>query len=130
MTIKNILRIVTLSVLGIYFSHCVYYFLTNEARPKYKDCGIVVSKSSDEVIIKRGSRTELYLNIQFEKSKFRSVNVEPTTYFSNNVGDYVCFYLDKELSILHNIQIIIGATVLLLLVIIGVAWFIIYLVTD
>lgn len=124
---KNIVRIITALAVGIYLSYCVYYFMTNETHPKYKDCGVIVSKSSDEVIIKHGTRTDLYLNIQFEKSEFRSVNVDPTTYFSNKKGDYVCFYLNQTQSISHNIHMIVAMTTLVIIGILSLSMFLIYL---
>jgi hypothetical protein len=82
--------------------------MTNENCPKYLDCGKVISKSNDEVIIKRGSKTNLYLNVQFKQSGFISVESNQTTYFSHNVGDNVCFYLNKHMPQSHYIIWITG----------------------
>ena len=79
--IRKIVRITTLSIVGTYLTFCVYFFLTHPAHPKYLDCGKVVSKSQDEVVIKYGTRTELFLNVQFKKTGFKAVEVNATDYF-------------------------------------------------
>jgi hypothetical protein len=94
------------------------------------DCGKVVSKSNDEVSIKYGVRTELYLNVQFEKSGFYSVEVGPTTYFLRKKGDRVCFKLPEPVSVWHSINHIIGVIVLIILSIIALVTFIGYLLPD
>ena len=115
MKLKNIIQFVTLLPLSIYLIYCSYHFITNETRPTYLDCGNVVSKSSDEVAIKHGTRTELYLNIQFSKSGFRSIECNPTTYFSKQIGQNVCFNLDEDVSTWYEINNFIGLIVLLIL---------------
>ena len=65
--IKNIIRLIILLPLSIYSLYSIYYFITNDIKPTYIDCGIVKSKSHDDIIIKYGTETELYLNIQFKK---------------------------------------------------------------
>jgi hypothetical protein len=113
-TIRNIVRLVTLVPLGLFLLYCVYFSATHEASPKYNDCGVVVSKSNDEVPIKHGTRTELYLNVQFDKTGFRSIECEPTTYFKYQKGDRVCFDLNQKISISHRIYTSIGWTVMII----------------
>lgn len=59
---RNIVRFLTLIPLSLYLIFCCYHFI-NESRPTYLDCGKVISRSNDEVRIKSGTQTELYLNI-------------------------------------------------------------------
>ena len=115
MKFKNILRIITLIILSIYIFYCAFTFVFCEISPKYLDCRNVISKSSDEVVIKHGVRTELYLNIQFKKSGFRSIECEPTVYFSKKVGDDVCFYLYSDTSIWYELRVAIGGVSLMIL---------------
>jgi hypothetical protein len=113
-----------------YGSYCVYYVLSNNAHPEYKDCGVVKSKSNDEVSIKHGSRTELYLNVEFEKTGFKSVLVDPTTYFSNDVGDYVCFNLDEKFNVWHGINFLMGAFIMVVGALFLVVMFFIYIFSE
>ncbi len=128
--LKNIVRIITLTLLSIYLSYCSYHFIVNEINPTYLDCGKVVSKSSTDTPIRRGVTTELYLNIHFEKSGFQSVNCSPTTYFSKQIGDNVCFNLNENLSFWYRINTFIGAIVLVILGIIILTLFLLYLIED
>lgn len=130
MTIKNILRVITLLPLLIYLIYCSYHVITNEIRPTYVDCGIVVSKSSDEVAIKYGTETELYLNVQFNKSGFRSIECDPTTYFSKKIGQDVCFNLSKDMSTWYEVNYLVGLCVLVVLGVTALVCFIIYLMPD
>ncbi len=101
--IRRIVRYTFIILFSAYALFSMYFVYANERRPTYEDCGKIISKSSDEVAIKHGSKTELYLNIQFTKSGFRSVLAGPTTYFKYKVGDYICFDLAKETSLTHAI---------------------------
>lgn len=108
LTTKNIIRI----LLGIPFAILLIYssvfFITHKERPTFLDCGVIESKSNDEVAIKHGTRTELYLNINFEKSGFKSIEVSPTTYFKNQRGERVCFNIDEKVSAWYRVRMIIG----------------------
>lgn len=84
------------------------YFLLNINNTFYKDCGIIISKSTDEIIIKHGTRTDLYLNIQFEKSGFKSVDCDPTLYFQKKKGDDICLKLKKKFSFSQEMFLIFG----------------------
>ena len=68
-------------------------FLENNTEHEYT--GVVLSKSTDEVQIKYGTRTDLYLLMQFE-NRARAIEVSPTTYLSSEVGDELTFKLDYE----------------------------------
>jgi len=130
MTLKKILRYIVTIGLMSYGSYCVYYVLSNNAHPEYKDCGVVKSKSNDEVSIKHGSRTELYLNVEFEKTGFKSVLVDPTTYFKNDVGDYVCFNLDEKVNYWHRINYLAGLAIMIVGGILSVAMLFIYIFSE
>jgi hypothetical protein len=117
MNIKTHIKALLSTIFAIFLIHCIYITLTEKFVKKYDDCGIIKSKSNDEVVIKYGTRTELYLNVQFEKTGFKSVNVEPTTYFSKTVGQEVCFELNANESAATSIKWLIG---IITLIIIGI----------
>lgn len=130
MTTKNIVRLLILVPLSIYLIFCTYFFFTHSFNPTYEDCGKVISKSSDEISIKHGTRTELYLNIQFNKTGFKSVECEPTTYFSKNIGDNVCFDLNKDFNRWYSIKMFTGYITLIILGTIGLIILILYLFSE
>ena len=74
--IKKIIQLTTLTISLMYFTYCIFHFIFHEQNPKYLDCGNVISKSSDEITIKYGINTKLYLNIQFNRSEERRVGKE------------------------------------------------------
>lgn len=98
--ISDLIRYAILTIFGIaIFVFSIYstiYFVKTPHIERTSQVGTVISKSQDEVIIKNGSQTELYLNIQFDKVGFKSIEVEPTTYFGSDVGERVSFGLIKE----------------------------------
>jgi len=124
---KKIVRTLTLIVISTYLLYCCYHVITNEANPRYRDCGEVISKGNDEVAIKHGTKTLLYLNINFEKSGFRSIKCDPTTYFSHEKGDFVCFKLLEDVSIYHELNYVVGIFVLVILGCILIFYFATYL---
>ena len=128
--IKNIIRIITLVPLSLYFIYCSYFVITNFNENTYIDCGTVISRSSDEINIKHGTKTELYLNVQFEKSGFRSIECTPTTYFSKKKGDDVCFKLNKDTNGWQMFNELVGFIVLFVLVILILVGFIYYILPD
>lgn len=105
---KNKIRIFCYTLIGLYVIYSIFFIITNPLRPKYKDCGEIISKSTDEVVIKHGTSTELYLNIKFNNSGFKSIYVEPTTYFKHKKGDIICFNLQKEMSVCYDIIMFSG----------------------
>lgn len=117
------LRKIVLVLLTMYLTYCTYFFITNAYRT-YLDCGKVVSKSNDELNIKHGTRTVLYLNIEFEKSGFKSIKSEPTLYFSKKVGDTVCFNLYYNHSNYENFKILIGLIFCFIILFFGFVLFI------
>lgn len=95
-SIRLILGLIILFILLRYAIICVSYFISTPQHIYYKDCGVIKSKSTDEVAIKHGTSTELYLNVQFEKTGFIAMEVGPTTYFKFQKGNKVCFDLEDE----------------------------------
>ena len=87
---KTIVRVVTAAIFLLFTAHCAWHIATTEREIKVFACGVVVSKSNDEVSIKYGVKTELYLNINFNNLGFLSKKVPPTTYFKYNKGDRIC----------------------------------------
>lgn len=82
-----------LLVIGDYHA---YQFATKGAHEEKLYCGTVVYRSSDEITIKYGTKTELYLGVEFEDGVGRhAIETDVDTYISKKVGDHVCFSLTK-----------------------------------
>ena len=105
-SIKYLFKLVFVFIIILYSVHSLIYVYIKGVEPKFLDCGTIVSKANNEIAIKNGLSTELYLNIEFEKSGFRSVKVNHTAYFKNNIGQHVCFYLNEEVNSQHIITCI------------------------
>lgn len=129
-TLKNILRIILGSAVAIFLTYCSIIFVTQPDTIRNSDCGKIQSKSSDEVAIKHGTQTELYLNIQFEKAGFKAINVNTTDYFHYQKGDKVCFDLAEKNQVFHRLTWMMGGLniVIAILIILGV--FLNYLFTE
>lgn len=130
MKTKQIIQIITLLLLSAYLLYCVWHFATHKHRPTYLDCGKVVSKSSDEVAIKYGTKPELYLNVEFENSGFHSIECIPTTYFSKKIGDNVCFDFKEDVGHWYHTSNFIGFVAVVLLGLIALVCFIFYLIPN
>ena len=128
--IKNRIRLIILLLLSIYLLYSIYYSITNDIKPTYIDCGIVKSKSYDDIIIKYGTETELYLNIQFKKTGFKSIKCSPTIYFSKNIGDNICLELNKDTTFQHKIIFISDLLILSILGSILIGIIIRYIIPD
>ena len=87
--------LVVVVVIGHYIG---YYSVSSVSDMKSEKtyCGIIAYKSSEEVPIKHGTSTELYLGIDFEEIGRKAIEVDVDTYFSSKKGDTVCFSLDKR----------------------------------
>jgi hypothetical protein len=125
MKINNILRKIVVSLLLCFGVYSVYSFFYT--KKTYNDCGIVVSHSNDEVPIKYGTKTELYLNIQFDSSGFKSILVEPTTYFKYKNGERICFDLPMKFNLFKEITYIIGFFITIIIAFICVVLFLAWL---
>lgn len=127
LSLKNVLRFLVLSYL-VYSAICVILVGGfTKLNPTYKDCGIVLSKSLDEIAIKHGTKTQLYLNIKFEKSGFMSMECSPTEYFSTSVGHRKCYDLPAQQSGFYLITKLVGCLVIYFVLSFAVIFFIIYL---
>lgn len=95
---RLMLRESLIVIFCIFIGYCIATYVNNDFEPTITErhCGIIISKSNDEVAIKHGSRTQLFLNIQFNKKGFESVEVEPTTYFKYKVGECICIDFHKN----------------------------------
>jgi hypothetical protein len=120
---KKVIGWIILTPILSFLGYSVCYLLMNDTNPTYVDCGVVKSKSSSEVSIKHGSETELYLNIDFDKSGFISKKTAPTTYFSNSVGDRVCFDIKETTTFNHRLLSTIGFIMCGLLFLLSVVLF-------
>ena len=60
----------------------------------YKDCGKIKNKIVVPGGYKRSGKT--FLGVQFQKTGFKAVQVDETTYLKYEVGDSVCFNLQKD----------------------------------
>ncbi len=130
LSLKNIIRIIILTPLTIYLSYTCYHAIKYDSRPTYLDCGKIESKANDEVSIKHGVETIFYLNVRFEKTGFQSIKCSPTTYFSHEKGDNICFTLNKEMGFWYDINQVIGLMVLAMGGFALIACLIYYLVPD
>jgi hypothetical protein len=125
---KNILRIITLTIVIVIYAIGIFNGIDEYQNGTYQDCGTIISKSQDEVTIKYGSRTELYLNVKFINSGFKSILVDPTTYFKNKIGNNICFQLNKENTTLFKISVVFSFFVTLMCLITLFLVFIYYLI--
>lgn len=88
-------------ILGIIFvnanSYLVYRFqYEKEFQKEIRYCGIVTYKSADQVEIKNGHDTELYLGFKNEITGELPIKVGINTYMTHKVGDEICFKLSKD----------------------------------
>lgn len=124
------LRIAILSIIGagfiIFSAISMKYFIETPHIERVSQTGTVISKSQDEVTIKYGTETELYLNIQFDNVGFKSIEVEPTTYFGSDVGERVSFGLMKEKTGFEMAKFLWGfvitAIAIIILIVICIKW--------
>ena len=108
--IKIVLRILIIASISLYVLRGVKILISGDFHKTFQDCGVVVSKSADEIRIKHGHRTELYLNVQFEKQGFVSKSVTPTTYFKHYKGDRVCFDCMYEVNKFDELNVFLSVT--------------------
>lgn len=96
MIVETIRKTIIILLIG-FCTYCSFEFIYDEfIKKKEIDCGVIISHSSDEISIKHGVSTELYLNIQFEKQGFISKEVSPTLYFKYENGDKICFTINEK----------------------------------
>lgn len=124
MKILNFIRWSILGTILIYFIFCMVLSLTNERFPKETQCGKVLKKSYDEVTIKYGSRTDLYLLIDFYNIPTKAINVTETAYLQAEIGKEICLQLSKQQTFFREISFLLGI-ILNWLSVLGVIVFII-----
>lgn len=127
---RSFLRKLTIALISIISVYCIWYYFTQEGFPTYLDCGKVIKKSQEEVSIRRGVRTELYLIVEFEKSGLKAQYVNPTTYFKFNKGDTVCFNIQEEVSDSHKAKMFFGFILFMVFCFVLVIFFVAYLVGE
>lgn len=128
--ISDLIRYAILTIFGVAFiffsAISMKYFIETPIHVKESQTGTVISKSQDEVTIKYGTETKLYLNIQFDNLGFKSIEVEPTTYFGSEVGERVTLGLTKQKTNLEHIKFLWGflitAIVIIILIVISIRW--------
>jgi len=122
---KSIAKVIILFLISSYLLYCCFYTIIKEARPTYVDSGKIVSKSSEVVLIK-SMTTLYYFDVDFTKKGTESIRVDEDTYFKFKVGDTITYELPYPQTQHHFITWIIGATTLILLLIL----FIMYIFFD
>lgn len=92
----NIKKSKVISFLGIFFIFTGIAFSISEGMypETYKDCGKVKNKIVVPGGYKQSGKT--FLGVQLEKTGFKAVQVDETTYLKYEVGDSVCFNLEKD----------------------------------
>lgn len=94
---KKITKYIILIIIISFIGYCIYELETKKPFTEYVYCGTILKHSSDEVTIKHGVKTELYLLVRFDNLNItKAIEVSPTTYFNNKDGDNVCFTLEKQ----------------------------------
>jgi hypothetical protein len=123
---RIIVRTSILLVLSLFVFKSMYVFTAYKQYNEHLDTGTVISRSADDVVIKHGTSTELYLNIKFDKSGFRSMNVAPTTYFKFEKGSRVSFNLKDITEEGNSVYFIMGAFFYFIAGIVGLVMLIIW----
>lgn len=126
---KNIkISLLTTFLVYVLFSFYQLYitpFSNGKKCATYKDCGIVKSKA-EIVSGKEYITAKLYLNVQFEKNGFKSLDVNPTTYLSSIVGEKICFdficYEDNEFNFHALLGVVFAFLTIILFIIIFFLW--------
>lgn len=124
--IRKILKYSIYIIISIYYLYSAYYVYKHPFFTYTKECGKIISKSNDEVSIKHGSKTNLYLNVQFD-NRFESVLVDPTTYFKYNKGEEVCFNFMDKMTFKHFWNYLLFGIISLILICVIIANIIIFI---
>ncbi len=130
---KQIIKYLLLLIILSIPSYCIYRYEVDKPFTKYMYFGTILKHSSDEVSIKHGTRTELYLLIRFDSLYItKAIEVSPTTYLDNKDGDKVCFSLQKQTLYPKShtgyaffgmiLEIIIGSIIIILLLYFLIKW--------
>lgn len=115
LTLKESIRLLLLTIIIGYLIYCTALFLIEGLFPKTRECGIVKSKFNEEVSIKHGTKTELYLIMQF-KTYEKAINVDVLTYSKAKVNDTLCFNTDVKRSFFKELSSFIGLLITIMLI--------------
>lgn len=63
---------------------------------KYKKCGVVTNGLEKNRTYKSNTYRDLYLGVKWDDGSIEALDVSPTTYIANQVGDRVCFEFTKS----------------------------------
>ena len=96
MKLPKIKKSTVIAFLGIFLIFTGIAFSIREGiyPETYKDCGKIKNKIVVPGGYKRSGKT--FLGVQFQKTGFKAVQVDETTYLKYEVGDSVCFNLQKD----------------------------------
>lgn len=83
--------LILIGILLNYYTYTIHKFLQQEETY----CGIVEVKSSEEVNIKYGTKTELYIMVNFDKLGLKEIRPSKETYHSISKGQRICFDLES-----------------------------------
>lgn len=111
----------------MFFVYSIYYSYTHKLKDTYLDCGLIRSKSGEEIAIKHGVKTILLLNVDFNKTGFQSIEVDYTTYFKYSKGQNICINLEEEQTIIHLMFFVVSYVVQTLIVLILLYYFVRYI---
>lgn len=104
--LKKAFSITIVAMLTIWFAGCFVAIIHNMIEEKERNtyCGTITKLFSDEVSVKHGSRTDLYLIINFDNYGQKAVEVDVNTYAGKQVGQRVCFNLTNYYMDIVNIN--------------------------
>lgn len=100
---KQIIKVILIITLTLFVAYSDYYTHKNKVNPSYLDCGKITEKATSEKEVLFGSKTIMLLCVQFEKTGFKTIEVDYNTFFKYKVGQNVCFNLYKVKGIWHYI---------------------------
>lgn len=113
----NFIRLILVSIILAYLTFCTILFSELGLHPTKRECGIVKSKFNEEISIKHGTKTELYLMMQF-KTFEKAIEVDVLTYSKAKVNDTLCFNIPIELSNFYHISLFLGLLVTIIMTLI------------
>lgn len=125
--IKQVLKGLLYLIIGITFIITIVYNLNHKFRLYEKDCGTLYMKSYEDIVIKHGTRTELYLIVETKNQGLRSKEVGITEYMTTEIGDLVCMDIYVNQGDYHEVYMIIGAFFMVAIVIVALGSFLYWL---
>lgn len=107
----NYFRYTLAGLLILYVIYSTFFFIDNEFfGEKIKDCGIVTFKSTYDQKHKNSSTVEFVMVVDYDNRGKEDVDVSAATWSSYNVGERICFIIDKPTddTLFKTITTIIG----------------------